>query len=147
MRGQPKQAWRSFFWSGQLDSNQRPAVPKTAALPGCAIPRQTHRPVAGLAVISPFAVSMTRMPARRRYTLRRAPASRQPCRPDPDRPANIAERDQPCALFELVLFFSHLLEEVFPVSTGRAARFWVAVKANSRPLADGEAVRRSCRRI
>jgi hypothetical protein len=27
------------FWSGQLDSNQRPAVPKTAALPGCAIPR------------------------------------------------------------------------------------------------------------
>jgi hypothetical protein len=26
-------------WSGQLDSNQRPAVPKTAALPGCAIPR------------------------------------------------------------------------------------------------------------
>src|SRR5207237_7114650 len=28
-----------FIWSGQLDSNQRPAVPKTAALPGCAIPR------------------------------------------------------------------------------------------------------------
>jgi hypothetical protein len=28
-----------IFWSGQLDSNQRPAVPKTAALPGCAIPR------------------------------------------------------------------------------------------------------------
>src|SRR5262249_26996528 len=27
-------------WSGQLDSNQRPAVPKTAALPGCAIPRR-----------------------------------------------------------------------------------------------------------
>jgi hypothetical protein len=27
------------LWSGQLDSNQRPAVPKTAALPGCAIPR------------------------------------------------------------------------------------------------------------
>ena len=29
----------SGIWSGQLDSNQRPAVPKTAALPGCAIPR------------------------------------------------------------------------------------------------------------
>src|SRR4249920_2914959 len=26
-------------WSGQQDSNLRPAVPKTAALPGCAIPR------------------------------------------------------------------------------------------------------------
>src|SRR5579872_1017939 len=31
--------WTLPFWSGQLDSNQRPAVPKTAALPGCAIPR------------------------------------------------------------------------------------------------------------
>src|SRR6476659_5002293 len=33
--------WRpgGDIWSGQLDSNQRPAVPKTAALPGCAIPR------------------------------------------------------------------------------------------------------------
>ena len=30
-----------FFWSGQQDSNLRPAVPKTAALPGCAIPRGT----------------------------------------------------------------------------------------------------------
>jgi hypothetical protein len=30
-------------WSGQLDSNQRPAVPKTAALPGCAIPRSQGR--------------------------------------------------------------------------------------------------------
>ena len=27
-------------WSGRLDSNQRPAVPKTAALPGCATPRR-----------------------------------------------------------------------------------------------------------
>lgn len=26
-------------WSGQQDSNLRPAVPKTAALPGYAIPR------------------------------------------------------------------------------------------------------------
>ena len=32
-------------WSGQLDSNQRPAVPKTAALPGCAIPRSLKRDV------------------------------------------------------------------------------------------------------
>jgi hypothetical protein len=31
--------FQRFTWSGQLDSNQRPAVPKTAALPGCAIPR------------------------------------------------------------------------------------------------------------
>jgi hypothetical protein len=30
-----------FLWSGQQDSNLRPAVPKTAALPGCAIPRGT----------------------------------------------------------------------------------------------------------
>src|SRR3954467_3570115 len=30
-------------WSGQLDSNQRPAVPKTAALPGCAIPRFSRK--------------------------------------------------------------------------------------------------------
>jgi hypothetical protein len=29
-------------WSGQQDSNLRPAVPKTAALPGCAIPRGAH---------------------------------------------------------------------------------------------------------
>jgi hypothetical protein len=29
-------------WSGQQDSNLRPAVPKTAALPGCAIPRGTR---------------------------------------------------------------------------------------------------------
>jgi hypothetical protein len=36
----PRSAIRGF-WSGQLDSNQRPAVPKTAALPGCAIPRIT----------------------------------------------------------------------------------------------------------
>src|SRR5262249_28811049 len=28
-------------WSGQQDSNLRPAVPKTAALPGCAMPRET----------------------------------------------------------------------------------------------------------
>jgi hypothetical protein len=28
------------FWSGQQDSNLRPGVPKTPALPGCAIPRQ-----------------------------------------------------------------------------------------------------------
>ncbi len=26
-------------WSGQQDSNLRPVVPKTTALPGCAIPR------------------------------------------------------------------------------------------------------------
>src|SRR5437764_15368975 len=32
-------------WSGQLDSNQRPAVPKTAALPGCAIPRHLENDV------------------------------------------------------------------------------------------------------
>src|ERR1700688_506653 len=30
-------------WSGQQDSNLRPAVPKTAALPGCAIPRPVRR--------------------------------------------------------------------------------------------------------
>ena len=27
------------YWSGQLDSNQRPSAPKADALPGCAIPR------------------------------------------------------------------------------------------------------------
>src|SRR3954453_2169584 len=43
-----------MFWSGQLDSNQRPAVPKTAALPGCAIPRIFGK--------------------RRRYTLKAPPA-------------------------------------------------------------------------
>jgi hypothetical protein len=26
-------------WSGQTDSNRRPSVPKTDALPGCAMPR------------------------------------------------------------------------------------------------------------
>src|SRR6266567_1059316 len=46
-------------WSGQLDSNQRPAVPKTAALPGCAIPRMSGEP--------------------RRYTLPQAPASFPTC--------------------------------------------------------------------
>lgn len=30
---------KSAGWSGQQDLNLRPAVPKTAALPGCAIPR------------------------------------------------------------------------------------------------------------
>src|SRR2546428_8088513 len=29
----------SRTWSGQQDSNLRPGVPKTPALPGCAIPR------------------------------------------------------------------------------------------------------------
>src|SRR5580704_5899732 len=29
-------------WSGQQDLNLRPAVPKTAALPGCAIPRRSR---------------------------------------------------------------------------------------------------------
>ena len=28
------------YWSGQQDSNLRPGVPKTPALPDCAIPRQ-----------------------------------------------------------------------------------------------------------
>jgi hypothetical protein len=49
-----RSAW--FYWSGQLDSNQRPAVPKTAAR--CAIPR----------------ISLGK---RRRYTLAPRPASRQ----------------------------------------------------------------------
>src|SRR5882757_2176255 len=31
-------------WSGQQDSNLRPEVPKTSALPGCAIPRAPHGP-------------------------------------------------------------------------------------------------------
>jgi hypothetical protein len=44
------------IWSGQLDSNQRPAVPKTAALPGCAIPRLSGK--------------------RPRYTLKALPARR-----------------------------------------------------------------------
>src|SRR5271165_3222074 len=30
-------------WSGQQDSNLRPEVPKTSALPGCAIPRTVFR--------------------------------------------------------------------------------------------------------
>src|SRR5579872_44194 len=51
--------WTLGFWSGQLDSNQRPAVPKTAALPGCAIPRSMKS---------------------RRYTLERVPA--RPPAPD-----------------------------------------------------------------
>jgi hypothetical protein len=28
-----------IFWSGQQDSNLRPVVPKTTALPDCAMPR------------------------------------------------------------------------------------------------------------
>src|ERR1700742_3794550 len=40
---QPPGNIRLGDWSGQLDSNQRPAVPKTAALPGCAIPRSYRR--------------------------------------------------------------------------------------------------------
>src|SRR5262245_33993794 len=36
---QKLEIYQMLSWSGQLDSNQRPAVPKTAALPGCAIPR------------------------------------------------------------------------------------------------------------
>ena len=39
----PCRSCRCEKWSGQLDSNQRPAVPKTAALPGCAIPRCPQR--------------------------------------------------------------------------------------------------------
>src|ERR1700722_10434050 len=31
-----------FLWAGQQDSTLRPAVPKTAALPGCAIPRRSR---------------------------------------------------------------------------------------------------------
>ena len=30
---------RSIYWSGRQDSNLRPTVPKTVALPGCATPR------------------------------------------------------------------------------------------------------------
>src|SRR5580698_8406047 len=33
---------RGGWWSGQQDLNLRPAVPKTAALPGCAIPRRVR---------------------------------------------------------------------------------------------------------
>src|ERR1700761_3887968 len=36
-------------WSGQQDLNLRPAVPKTAALPGCAIPRPVRYWIAQLA--------------------------------------------------------------------------------------------------
>jgi hypothetical protein len=36
---QPSLIYPPNFWSGQQDLNLRPAVPKTAALPGCAIPR------------------------------------------------------------------------------------------------------------
>ena len=32
---------QALSWSGQQDSNLRPGVPKTPALPGCAIPRQS----------------------------------------------------------------------------------------------------------
>src|SRR5215470_491089 len=38
-------------WSGQQDLNLRPAVPKTAALPGCAIPRLSRNWIA----LSPMA--------------------------------------------------------------------------------------------
>src|SRR5688572_12227646 len=31
--------FKMLGWSGQQDSNLRPEVPKTSALPGCAIPR------------------------------------------------------------------------------------------------------------
>jgi hypothetical protein len=31
---------QTLSWSGQQDSNLRPGVPKTPALPDCAIPRQ-----------------------------------------------------------------------------------------------------------
>src|SRR3979490_2622516 len=55
-RGKDLKGIQRRFWSGQLDSNQRPAVPKTAALPGCAIPRLSGK--------------------RRRYTLKPLPARR-----------------------------------------------------------------------
>ncbi len=47
-------------WSGQLDSNQRPAVPKTAALPGCAIPRDPS---------SHGRYTLTARPARQRLSI------------------------------------------------------------------------------
>ena len=31
----------SELWSGRRDSNSRPTVPKTVALPGCATPRES----------------------------------------------------------------------------------------------------------
>jgi putative transposase len=31
--------WTRLYWSGRLDSNQRPPAPKAGALPGCATPR------------------------------------------------------------------------------------------------------------
>src|ERR1700682_6122752 len=55
-RGKKGKGFQRCFWSGQLDSNQRPAVPKTAALPGCAIPRLSWK--------------------RPRYTLKTLPARR-----------------------------------------------------------------------
>src|SRR5215470_19982466 len=33
----------SATWSGQQDLNLRPGVPKTPALPGCAMPRQVQK--------------------------------------------------------------------------------------------------------
>jgi transposase len=37
-----------YGWSGQQDSNLRPEVPKTSALPGCAIPRNAVKPLGSL---------------------------------------------------------------------------------------------------
>src|SRR4051794_2535083 len=42
MVSRPKSLVPTRRWSGQQDSNLRPAVPKTAALPGCAIPRSVE---------------------------------------------------------------------------------------------------------
>jgi hypothetical protein len=70
------------FWSGQLDSNQRPAVPKTAALPGCAIPRLFRK--------------------RCRYTLSALPARR----PAPVSPAVEKRMRYPVSRLDAVFFRS-----------------------------------------
>lgn len=48
----PPHAWsllEGFLkWSGRQDSNLRPTVPKTVALPGCATPRLSRRLATGL---------------------------------------------------------------------------------------------------
>src|SRR5947199_10708341 len=54
--------WPPRLWSGQPDSNRRPGVPKTPALPGCAMPRQGAAETIRTASITRFAKAQQAAP-------------------------------------------------------------------------------------
>src|SRR5271166_5281844 len=61
-KGCPKVAQGCSAWSGQQDLNLRPGVPKTPALPGCAMPRGLRKDPSG--------------PSNTRFTYRQQPDAR-----------------------------------------------------------------------